>query len=593
MIDIRDIDGNVLLSTPINVGSKRRYILMKEDYILLKFSLVTPVAFWIGSKVDDTDIGLFEVTDTQKPKFNTRTGGYDYELRLDNHYWKWKNKIFKYIPENPGNEATWDLTANLEVHLSIFIRNLVALGYKFREQNYTFVIDSSVAAEAKLISYSNTNMIDALTKMAEAWNCEWWVEDNVIHFGRCEYGTAIPLSLDDNVADMTAQESKNAYATRIYAFGSTRNLPVNYRPLSEHVVINGIVQKRLMLPEGVPYIDSAPDLRTEEAIEQVVIFEDVYPRTNGHIDSIVTYEGNIEDEDGNIKTETFYRFTDSGFIFSEDYLLPNTELRVIFQSGALNGMDFGVKFNPNAESEKLADGSDNPAAQLFEIVVNDDYGRRLPGDSLIPAVGDTYVLYGWDSTKIAALGLVDAAQNELKAEAEKYIKQTQIDPNTYTCKMMSDWVKKAGTTTQGKFLNPLTVGDRVTLKNDVYFKGGSRQSRIIGIEYNLDIPYNTPVYTVGETTAYSRIGELEKSIENLTIAGQTFTGNSGSSVYVIGTSDTTTPTNRNTFSALRSLKEFLSKTKDDTAAGVITFLKGLVSNELARLKGGALSLIHI
>lgn len=587
MIDIRDIDGNVLLSTPINVGSKRRYILMKEDYILLKFSLVTPFAFWIGSKVDDTDIGLFEVTDTQKPKFNTRTGGYDYELRLDNHYWKWKNKIFKYIPENPGNEATWDLTANLEVHLSIFIRNLVALGYKFREQNYTFVIDSSVAAEAKLISYSNTNMIDALTKMAEAWNCEWWVEDNVIHFGRCEYGTAIPLSLDDNVADMTAQESKNAYATRIYAFGSTRNLPVNYRPLSEHVVINGIVQKRLMLPEGVPYIDSAPDLRTEEAIEQVVIFEDVYPRTNGHIDSIVTYEGNIEDEDGNIKTETFYRFTDSGFIFSEDYLLPNTELRVIFQSGALNGMDFGVKFNPNAESEKLADGSDNPAAQLFEIVVNDDYGRRLPGDSLIPAVGDTYVLYGWDSTKIAALGLVDAAQNELKAEAEKYIKQTQIDPNTYTCKMMSDWVKKAGTTTQGKFLNPLTVGDRVTLKNDVYFKGGSRQSRIIGIEYNLDIPYNTPVYTVGETTAYSRIGELEKSIENLTIAGQTFTGNSGSSVYVIGTSDTTTPTNRNTFSALRSLKEFLSKTKDDTAAGVITFLKGLVSNELARLKGGA------
>lgn len=563
MIDIRDIDGNILLSTPINEGSKRRYTLMKEDYILLKFSLVSPISFWIGSKVDDTDIGLFEVTDTQKPKFNTRTGGYDYELRLDNHYWKWKNKIFKYTPENPGNEATWDLTATLEVHLSIFTRNLAALGYKFREQSYTFVIDSSVASEAKLISYSNTNMIDALTKMAEAWNCEWWVEDSVIHFGRCEYGTAVALSLDDNVADMTAQESKNTYATRIYAFGSTRNLPANYRPLSEQAVINGVVQKRLMLPEGVPYIDSVPDLRTEEAIEQVVIFENVYPRTNGHIDSIVTYEGNVEDEDGNVTTETFYRFTDSGFVFSEEYLLPNTELRVVFQSGALNGMDFGVKFNPNAKAEKLPDGSVNPDAQLFEIVVNEDYGRRLPGGSLIPAVGDSYVLYGWDSTKIADLGLVDAAQNELKAEAEKYVMQTQIDPNTYTCKMMSDWVRNAGTTTQGKFLNPLTVGDRVTLYNGVYFKGGSRQSRIIGIEYHLDIPYDTPIYTVGETTAYSRIGELEKNIENLTIAGQSFIGNSGSSIYIIGTSDTTTPTNRNVFSALRSLQQFLSKQAPD------------------------------
>lgn len=34
-------------------------------------------------------------------------------------------------------------------------------------------------------------------------------------------------------------------------------------------------------------------------------------------------------------------------------------------------------------------------------------------------------------------------------------------------------------------------------------------------------------------------------------------------------------------------KRFLSREDDDTAAGVITFLKGLVSHELARLKGGA------
>ena len=35
------------------------------------------------------------------------------------------------------------------------------------------------------------------------------------------------------------------------------------------------------------------------------------------------------------------------------------------------------------------------------------------------------------------------------------------------------------------------------------------------------------------------------------------------------------------------MQEFLSKKKDDTAEGLITFLKGLVSRELSRFKGGA------
>lgn len=580
MIDIRDIDGGLLLATPINTGSKRRYTLMKEDYILLKFSLDSPISFWLGSKVDDPEIGLFEVTDIQKPKFNTRTGGYDYELRLDNHYWKWKNKIFKYTPEHPGNEATWELTAAIEVHLSIFIRNLEALGYKYRGHEYSFVIHPTVAKEAKYISYDNTNMIDALSKIAEAWECEWWVEDSIIHFGRCEYGTPVKLSLDTNLVDMAAQDSKNTYATRIYAFGSERNLPRNYRTGEEQIVINGVVQKRLMLPPDTPYIDSTPGLRTEEAVEQVVIFDHVYPRTNGQISKVVTYEDKVEDEDGNIIIETFYRFTDDGFKFSDDYLLPDTELHIVFQSGALNGMDFGVKFNPNAENEKLPDGGINPAAQIFEIVVNEDYGRKLPDEVLSPAVGDRYVLYGWDSTKIAELGLVEAAQNELKAEAEKYIERSKIDPSTFTCKMMSDWVRRVGTTTEGKFAHPLNVGDRVTLYDKVFFIDGSRESRVIGVEYPLDIPYDTPVLTVGETAAYSRLGDLQEQIDAITLAGRTFqsTGN-GSGIYVISTSDTTRPTDRNVYSALRAQKEFLSKTRDDSTPHNLTSRKTITGEK--------------
>lgn len=77
---------------------------------------------------------------------------------------------------------------------------------------------------------------------------------------------------------MTRTDSQSAYATRIYAFGSTRNIPSNYRPVDESVVVNGVVQRRLMLPAGTPYIDAYPNMVTEEAIEQVIVFDDIYPR---------------------------------------------------------------------------------------------------------------------------------------------------------------------------------------------------------------------------------------------------------------------------------------------------------------------------
>ena len=44
-IDIKDISGAILLTTLINEGCKRKFTLMKEDYIMLKFSLENPHIF--------------------------------------------------------------------------------------------------------------------------------------------------------------------------------------------------------------------------------------------------------------------------------------------------------------------------------------------------------------------------------------------------------------------------------------------------------------------------------------------------------------------------------------------------------------------
>lgn len=561
-VDIKDISGSIRFSTIVNEGSKRKFLLMKEDYVTVKFNLDEPIFFKLGDYIDDGYWGVFEICDIQKPAYNAITASYDYELRLDAYYWKWKNKIFKYTPETAGQEASWNLTAPLDVQVGIVLRNLKALGYTYKGQDFVFSIDSTVENKAQLMSYDNINILDACFEMAKKWDCECWVTENIIHFGRCEFGDPVNWEIGVNVEEMTRTDSQSAYATRIYAFGSTRNIPSNYRPVDESVVVNGVVQRRLMLPAGTPYIDAYPNMTTEEAIEQVVIFDGVYPRRVGTMSDITTKENTetIENADGTTTEKKWnaYRFKDTGITFSKDYVLPGEELKITFQSGKLNGMMFAVTFDPDGKDE-----------QLWEIVRNEDYGRPLPDGVLAPVNGDKYVLSGWDSTKITELGLVSAAEVELKTETEKYVAKSKMDPSTYNCKMMSgDAYGEDGVH------NLYSAGQKVKLINKAYFEDG-RQSRVIGFEHNLDYPFDSPIFTVGETAAYSRIGELEEKLDSLTLKGQTYNGG-GSGVYIIGTNDSTPPSNRNVFSASKSLATHLRKDMPDTAKETVTFSKGLI-----------------
>ena len=841
LVDIKDISGNIRFSTPINEGSKRHFLLMQEDYVTLKFSLASPIYFKLGDYIDN-ELGIFEVVDLYKPTYNTTTGAYDYELRLDAYYWKWKNKKFFYTPETTGREAGWNLTATLNVHLNIFLDNLKYLGYKFRDKDFIWEIDDTVENSAKLVTYDNVNLIDALTQMAEAWGCEWWIENHKICFGRCEYSSPVDFKAGDltdtenvNVNNMTRSDSQTTYATRIYAFGSTRNIPATYRkdlifdvkkvngrdisdtsrplnirffpsvshagispinmnifeegemvgaqeeykvmtdvftssmPASEYhisfnsmllyfstrftsnienfkaklslvyyvgevekvldiqekafndsvssftisfsdtdfflpekannckflftfsfslnhpektvvytigrsgennvkleclsasantsvtflsgtnsgrtfsavynpdlltgedanvirlpegvtasmgnqyiinniikgkipdnyfskddkeLTLNGVVQKRLMLPKDVPYIDAyrySPtgeriyigdsrydnpnnvEMPEEEAIEEIVKLEDEYPKYIGSVSSITSDEKEEEDSDGNKTGNKYliYTFKDNGLKnFTKDFVLNGQEPHLIFQTGKLAGLDFVISLKESGNS-----------GTTFEITRNDDYGRYLPDDILYPVVSDTYILYGFDTAFISEQMLPEAEQNLLK-KAKEYVKKSMIDPSTYDCEMNADFICNEGN------IRTYEVGAKVNLINKAYFPEG-QQSRIIGFEWPLDIPYDHPIYTVGETAPYSRIGEIESKLESLTYKGQTYSGSAsgggGTSVYVIGENDNTLPSDKNVFSAKRVLQEIISysisKTKNDRALGLISFLKGIIVKE--------------
>ena len=587
-LNIYSASGVLRFTTDINEKSIIRCELMRSHYIEIRFSTKNPVYFQLGDYCD-TDFGRFELVDLYNPSFNKNEGSFDYVLRLDAQYYKFKNKILRYKPSDAASETSFKLTASLPIHVAMILQNIDALGtlsssYLYNgTTRYTSAISGGVdQTVAKFINYDSMNIIDAMTSIATAFDCEWWFEGSIIKFGRCSVnGTEQVLTIGDNVESMSRSESKKIYATRIYAFGSDRNLPVNYRQATGDVVQNGVVQRRLMLPVSTPYVQSSSVQDENSAVEGVIIFDGVYPRMNNRVDTVETHTQQEEGDEGETVTVTYYDITDSsGLVFLSDYILEGKELRIVFNSGSMQGMDFAVEFNPNGEDEQTA------AAQVFRIIPNEDYGRSLPDTNIHPSTGDYYTLYGWDSTKVSSLGLVSAAEQELLTKAQDYLVQAEKDPSTYNVTVMSDFAYN-----DGYVYNLFDLGQPVRLVNPALFSGG-RSSRVIGYEFCLDIPYDSPQYIVGEATSYSRIDAVQSGLDAITYNGVSYSGIGGggggsASVYVIALNDHTSPTSKNVYSAARADYEHLSRQRDDTAAGKIIFQKGVETGSFVQGSSGS------
>lgn len=574
-------------------GSKLSYQLMDHHYIILKFTTATPVYFEIGDSVEIPDFGYFELTSAYFPKHND-SDGYDYEMQMDAYYMAWKNKLCKYRPQHGANETSFKLTTTVGVHMNVILGNLKALGltYNGKEFSVDYNTYNNKAFDVQkrfLIEYGSISILDALNAICseDALNCEWWIDGSIIYLGYCEMEGQTTFEQDVNVLSMSYSESKSTYITRLYAFGSDRNIPKGYFTGADaDVTTDGIATDYLMLPNKEVdsdgfyakdgYLENVNVVKNDkQAIEGVVMFEEEYPKVESVVSSIKTYDSTVDDTK---TTQTFWQVTATDSFatsFESSWIKSNLTLGIKFTSGALMGMEFDVSF-------KVID-----KVNYFEIVANDTYGRTLPDGVMCPKIGDKFFLFNWDATKITDTDLIPAAQLSLFDRSKQYYQKAMISNSNFTCTMDGEKFYNDGTYDY----HPL--GEQVKLINDMFAQVDAdgkhyRNSRIIGMEIPLDIPYDHPQYTVGEKASSSRLGKLEDKVDSITVNGiQINGGNGGGGVYVIGTNDSTPPTDSNVLSARKSINNFLSKLKPDTAQELITFAKGLVSNMLAKLNGGA------
>ena len=564
-------------------GSKLSYQLMDHHYIILKFTTATPVYFEIGDSVEIPDFGYFELTSSYFPKHND-SDGYDYEMQMDAYYMSWKNKICKYRPQHGANETSFNLTTTVGVHMNVILGNLKALGltYNGKEFSVDYTTYNNKAFDVQkrfLIEYGSISILDALNSICseDALNCEWWIDGSIIYLGYCEMEGQTTFEQNVNVLSMSYSESKSTYITRLYAFGSDRNIPKGYFTGADaDVTTDGVATDYLMLPNKEVdsdgfyakdgYLENVNVVKNDkQAIEGVVMFEDEYPKVECRVSRIKTYDSTVDNDDGTKTTQTFWQVGSMDSFaenFEASWIKSNLTLGIKFTSGALMGMEFDVSF-------KIIDKEN-----FFEIVANDTYGRTLPDNVMCPKEGDRFFLFNWDATKITDTDLIPTAQLSLFDRAKQYYQKTMISNSNFTCTMDGDKFYNDGTYDY----HPL--GEQVKLINDMFAQVDAdgkhyRNSRIIGMEIPLDIPYDHPQYTVGEKAATSRLGKLEDKVDSIKVNGMQIggTGSGNGGVYVIGLNDSTPASDSNVYSARRSRMEFISRLQDNTAKGTITWEK--------------------
>ena len=536
------------MDAPVTKEAIIKYVLMGDYYIELPFNLLEPTTFARGSYI--TYKGRkFEIMSTVRPEFDNKTGGYKYTLKFEAQQNHMKRFVCFWLGgDNP--EAVFHNTTDLESFAALIVANMNKQLGGENWQVGTITVDNPKAT--KLVSFNGDKCWDILNTIAETFETEWWTEENgdliSLCFGKLDFGSPEEFRQGNVVKNIPAKKGDDSsYGTRFYVFGSTRNLTSDYGQAPQGGETNHVSEIRLRLPDGQRYIDAIPGISGSNIVEQVVFFDDIYPKNTETVTSIETVD----------RAYVMY-CKDTPFRPSD--MIKGETLGATFTSGSLMGRDFELSINYKPETWKPEDGFDKKFEIIAQVESSGESQLIIPNESLHPEPGDTFVITGVKLPKER----IEEAEKELLKAGESYAAKHSSDTDVYDCETNPVYCQENK--------KNYDAGQAVRLVDPRFGESG-RLSRIQGYEKKLYNEY-IATYTVGDNTAYSRIGNIESEVKANLYAQRIGVTESGASIYLITRYDSTAAADYNAYSAKRALWEFANKQFPDTFKGKMTFDDG-------------------
>lgn len=361
----------------------------------------------------------------------------------------------------------------------------------------------------RVLTFSQTDILDAIGTIADEFGVEWLASGRSIRFVKdASSSDARTLIVGSDIAAPSSSGSDAEYFNRYYAFGSTRNIVrTDYGQLNASVT--SLSEPRLKLPtaqwtdedgELVPgcpggYVDyhdgSSSDYAERNAC--VKVYDDIYPQSDLVITSVTVTSK--KDENGEqypvytIKSKALAdgsAFKVNNSTYDKDgnpsgQLISGLNISVNFTSGLLQGKEFEVALS--------ADGL------ALTIVPDTSEEIMVPNNLILPKVGDKLIVFN--------IRMPDSYR--LKAEQRLYKKLMED-----IAKAHSESAAMTLTSYPDAGITSLAVGDRLLVKN------GSVETttRIVGIEQCLDLPAQWTV-TTGEAARTSKVHQMTEEVGKL------------------------------------------------------------------------------
>ena len=479
----------------------------------------------------------YKVKSRYRPKQkNTQT--YEYSVKFYAPIHDAEDTLMLFQEGGTTSEFSYD--GGPREHLQLWIDNM-----NRRAGGNLWSIGTVITAENKVIDYRNVKCWDAAfgsNGIAATFDTEMWADGYVINLCKAERGEVVELGYLQGLTNLAQEDNGEVkFFTRLFPLGSTRNIDATKYGYS-----------RLQLPSRKIYVDKNVDLYGVKEETEEAAFAEIYPQYVGTVSSVRTEEKTSEEG----RKYTVYYFKDNGMNWNpKDYEIPDLDYMLQFQTGELAGRGTDGSF-------QAAWHEDTREWEIINVYPDDT--TQIPGGVIIPNPGDKYIPWNFAMPQ----EYITAAEQAYKQAVDDFLNTYSFDPNKYTGTTDRNYIEKNNT--------PLRIGWNVRLLSEQYFgtTGGYKDTRITKVQRKLNDLCQATI-TCSDEVGTGWKSSVDNSLNSLRyeVARQ-----AEQYVYdVIRSFDEKTPSDKNIFSALKSLKTHLRKDVPDRTEFLMKLLGGIIS----------------
>lgn len=457
---------NLNSKNPFRVVTKAEHkqALLSEDVLNISVESKSPIEFALGDKIEYAE--RYFVLNTA-PKIKKEQGVYSYDLTFEGMQYTLRKKIYFNLDKvGLQTAADFALTGEIDIFLKVLINNINQV------EGATWVLgEIPQNTETKTLTFNNENCLAVLQRICQEYNVEFEIiEDiggNICTLNIKNIGNKLPYVFEygkgGGLYSLSRENEVEDVVTRLYAYGSTENIPNNYRKYSE----------RLRMPESQgDYLEDKEKIKLYGLKEGVKVFEDLRPSFRGVISSVGAFDEQTKTQEievSNIDFDLNEKKADG----STKYLIPDTPVKLHFNKGNLAGYEFEVMKN----------GGYNHTTKIFKIKQwKDDRGQVFPdpkSSAFVFNAGDEFTLLDI----VMPEAYITDAENRLLEEAKKEYEKVSKNNLKYTLDIDPLFLKRKG----DKHTIFFKIGDFIRLKDEAM--NIDKESRIISITRDLLNPF--------------------------------------------------------------------------------------------------------